>query len=748
MRLVGIVGLVLVLAGGTAAAQHDQLLVRVAARDYQQLYDHIPFKGTTINIAGAVPGESYDLMVYRSELPIVLGCGLAAEVVADDLGTLGAEAGTFGFYCSYDSLVSTMRNLAANYPAICRLDSFGTTHEGRWVIGLKISDNPGVDEDEPEVLFFGQVHAREWAAGQVIRHFCDSLLSNYASNSSFRDLVDGREIWVFPVVNADGFTYDYPSQRSWRKNRQPFGSAIGCDPNRDFNGVCSGNRMGDWGSLVSGSRTTHYPSDETFFGATGAWGKEVGALCDFFKQRTFVACLDLHSYSELVLWPYGHGENTPDNTYYSSFGQQIASRINKLSGGTYTPSRSDQLYPTNGGSDDWFYGWSHYIGGYPCMSFCVELGTSFYQNTSQLSTIQTQAFKGLLYTAQQADDIISSLEGTVPRPFLAPLDSSATGDFTVSWTPVKPEHSHPTKWEVEELCGLTVVEDGFESGTDQWVLQGATRATSQKHAGSYSVFLGSANNISNYLATKDPYPVLPGDSLEYWIWYDLENNYDVVTSEVSLEGKEWIQLHDRYTGNSSGWVRKAYSLEPWAGRSVYIRFRTMTDDNTLRNGAYIDDVWPVPEFASRQVLADNITDTLYEVTGRTPGQYWYRVRGFNAAWNWGDQGPLEDIVVTGTGVAEQPSQPGLRTGLAVGRSVSTGPFELSYTVARPGRASLNVTDINGRVVRTCVSGTVEAGQYSVRWDGSDGQGRRLAAGVYFVRLEADETAVARVVLAD
>ena len=142
-----------------------------------------------------------------------------------------------------------------------------------------------------------------------------------------------------------------------------------------------------------------------------------------------------------------------------------------------------------------------------------------------------------------------------------------------------------------------------------------------------------------------PYPVQSGDSLTYWLWFDTETRYDVFTTEVSENGLEWFQLHDRYDGNSGGWRREAFSLEPWAGRSVYIRFRHMTDDNTLRNGAYVDDVSPVPLFGSVTGLDSAVTDTTYEVTGKEVGTYWYRVRGHNATWDWNNHGPLEDIGV-------------------------------------------------------------------------------------------------------
>jgi hypothetical protein len=243
--------------------------------------------------------------------------------------------------------------------------------------------------------------------------------------------------------------------------------------------------------------------------------------------------------------------------------------------------------------------------------------------------------------------------------------------------------------------------------------------------------------------TKDPYPVQGGDSLKYWIWYNTENRYDVTVAEVSLEGKEWIQLHDRFTGNSSGWVSKAYSLAPWVGKSVFIRFRYMTDDGTTGSGVYIDDVWPVPAFADRTVISNNITDTLYEVTGKTPDTYYYRVRGHNTAWNWGDQGPLEDIVVTGTGIAQEPTGKLVTSIFKVGPNPVTAGAQVSYALERAGAASLDVYDATGRQVKNLASGMRKAGSYTASWDAKDMTGRSVPAGVYYVRLSANVTSTAR-----
>ncbi len=740
-----LVTLALVLTSASFALA-DRVLVRVDVPDYQTLASRIPFKGTSIDIAGKVAGESYDLELDRSDLPLVQASGLRVRVLVDGWNTREEEARLDAFYCSYDSLKSTARNWALNYPAICKLDSIGPTWEGRMVYIVKISDNVAVDEDEPEVLLDAQHHAREWAAGQSARHFCDTLLANYLSNSSFQSFIDNTEIYVILIVNVDGFVYDYPNQRNWRSNRQPFGTATGCDPNRNYNGYCQGTPGSGWGALSRGSRSTHYPPDLTFMGGYGEWGYEIDALTDFFRSRNFVANITLHSYSELVLWPFGDGTLMPDNSFAVSLGQRTAAQMSRLSGGTYTPEQTTGLYPVAGGSIDWMYGWSHWVGGLPCLGYVFELGTTFYQNLSQVDAIERECFDGAFFLFSRAESIRTTLKGEVPPPVLAPMDSSPTGDYTLHWTPVRPAYNLPDRWELEELTGLSTIEDGFESGFTRWNVNGASQSTTQKHAGTYSMFLGTGNNISNFIATKDPYPVRAGDSLKYWIWYNVENNYDVTVAEVSTNGLEWTQLHERYTGNSGGWLRKAFSLERWVGTSVFIRFRYMTDDGTLNSGVYIDDVWPAPSFANRTVISADISDTLYSFTGKSPDRYYYRVRGHNAAWDWNVQGPLEDIQVGATAVAAPPVEP-LFTSLAVtGANPSRSSASLRYTVGQSGAASLVVFDATGRQVRTLASGKLEAGRYSATWDGRDNAGRLVPAGVYYCRLEADRTVTARMAI--
>jgi hypothetical protein len=734
----------------TGAAWGKTVLIRVNARNYQELYDHIPFKGTSIDIAGAQPGRTYDLVLDEPDLPIVRASGLGWELLTPDLEGWARLAGAFGQYHSYTEQVSMIRNYALTYPALCIVESIGPSYENRWIYGVKITNNPQVeDSTKPEILIYGQIHAREWATSEMAHHLIDTLLRNYGSNPQFQNWINAHQLWVFPLFNVDGYSYDYPGQVWWRKNREPYGGAIGTDMNRNGNGIPNGDVQAQWGALVSGSRTSHYPDDETFMGPKGLWTPELQGLTGLFKQHSFIQELSIHSYSELVLWSYGHGPQTPDNTFISRVCQGTAAQINRLSGGTYTPEQSCSLYPTNGDIEDWFYGWARHIGGHPCFDLEFEVGTDFYQSTSQLDGMATQVFKGTWYWLNRADTVLTAMTPMVPRPFIARLDSSASGEYTVHWTPIKPRFNHPDEWELEELQDLTVSTEDVEGSTSAWTLQGASVSTTQHHGGTHSFFLGNSSNMDNYIVSVDPYPVTAAtDSLTFWTWYNLENNYDVGTAEVSLEGKDWTQLDNAWTGNSSGWVRKAYSLAPWLGKSVFIRLRAMSDDGTNSGGMYVDDIWPRPVFATRNTISNTITDTLYSFTAKPLGHYYYRVRGHNSAWNWGDKGPVEDIVVTATGVASpgsRPPVPETRLGAA-----SPNPFsdcaQVNYTVGRTGRVKLSVYDASGKLVRQLVGGTQNPSSYSVLWDGRDQTSRKLGAGIYLLRLAADRTLTQQILM--
>lgn len=329
------------------------------------------------------------------------------------------------------------------------------------------------------------------------------------------------------------------------------------------------------------------------------------------------------------------------------------------------------------------------------------------------------------------------MKSVVPPPDMASMDSSNTGNFTVAWLPNRPEGNQPEMWELQELSDYSIIDDNLEGATERWTLGGFTLSTAQSHSSSHSFFSGSANNISNYVRTTYPYLPQPGDSLTFWCWYNLENNYNVAVAEVSTDLKEWIQLDNRYTGNSSGWIRKVYSLENWVGKSIYIRFRCMTDDGVLQTGFFVDDIHPVPYFSQSRIVSSAITDTFYDLTGQLVGQYYYRVKGYNTAWNWGDYSLLEDIVVTGTGISEgcSPIEPESKALTFSG--LKPNPFTnqtvLTFNAPKNSRVLLQAYDALGKLI---TSHQVPAVSNYFVWDGKDALGKSVSAGVYWFKLSS------------
>ncbi|WP_030822367.1 M14 family metallopeptidase [Streptomyces hygroscopicus] len=258
-------------------------------------------------------------------------------------------------YHNYAEANAEINAAVATYPSILSKRVIGKSYEGRDIVALKISDNVATDENEPEVLFTAHQHAREHLTVEMALYLVRQFTEGYGSDPRITSAVNGREIWIIPDVNPDGGEYDIAtgSYRSWRKNRQPnSGSSIGTDLNRNWNfkwGCCGGS---------SGS-----PGSETYRGARAESAPEVKVVADFARSRVvggkqqIKAAIDFHTYSELVLWPFGWtydetttGMTRDDYDAFATVGKKMAA-----SNG-YTPEQSSDLYITDGAIDDYLWG--------------------------------------------------------------------------------------------------------------------------------------------------------------------------------------------------------------------------------------------------------------------------------------------------------------------------------------------------------------------------------------------------------
>ncbi len=263
-----------------------------------------------------------------------------------------------GGYHTYAEIVAMLDTIHAQHPTITSAKfSIGQTYEGRDMWALKISDNPAVDENEPEVFYNSLIHAREPAAMEAVLHFMNYLTDNYGTNADATDMVNNRELYFLPCVNPDGYEYNRATNPSgggqWRKNRKPNGDgSFGIDLNRNFDAA--------WGIDDNGS--SPFPSDLTYRGPAPFSELETQHLRDFINSRQFVTQEDFHTYSNLVLYPWGtsyyDGDGLcADNAIFQMLADSMAYWIHTVNNVWYTTGTPWQtLYNTNGGSFDWEYG--------------------------------------------------------------------------------------------------------------------------------------------------------------------------------------------------------------------------------------------------------------------------------------------------------------------------------------------------------------------------------------------------------
>ena len=279
------------------------------------------------------------------------------------------EYGSMGGFYTLDEVIDELDSMAMLYPNLISprapISNDTVTHEGRKLWWVRISDNPNVNEDEPEVLYTGVHHAREPMSVQQMIWYMWYLLENYDSDTTVQHLVDNTEMYFVPVVNPDGYEYNhttYPNGGGmWRKNRRNNGDgSYGVDPNRNYGF--------QWGYDNSGS--SPYPGDQTYRGPAPFSEPCIKNMRDFSNEHEFKLSLNYHSYSDLLLYPWGYiSDVTPDDEQFHTFGTILTKENNY----TYGPS-STTIYPTNGDANDWMYG--EQTTKPKSFSFTPEIGNS------------------------------------------------------------------------------------------------------------------------------------------------------------------------------------------------------------------------------------------------------------------------------------------------------------------------------------------------------------------------------------
>jgi len=307
-------------------------------------------------------------------------------------------------YHDYPEMIAEINALVASKPAIARKLTIGNSYEGRDMPLIKISDNVAVDEAEPEILYNAHQHAREHLTVEMALYLLHQFIDLYGTDTRITNLVNSREIWIVPDMNPDGGEYDIAtgSYRSWRKNRQPNAgsSNVGTDLNRNWSY--------QWGCCGGSSGST---SSATYRGPSPFSAPETQRLRDFVNSRVLggvqqiKANIDFHTYSELVLWPYGYTTaNTTSNlgvdaqATFQTIGQQMAATNG------FTPEQASDLYIADGTIIDWMWA-THGIFSYTLELYPNSSGSGggFYPPDEVIPAQTSRNREASLILAEYAD---------------------------------------------------------------------------------------------------------------------------------------------------------------------------------------------------------------------------------------------------------------------------------------------------------------------------------------------------------
>ncbi len=296
-------------------------------------------------------------------------------------------------YLTTTGIESCLQYLVNTYPSLCQLITLPETSvQGRTSRAIKIGKGGGTNRRG--VLFIGGLHARELVNPDTLASLAIRLCQAYTANFGLtfggktyaagviKLIVESLDLFIFPLVNPDGREYvQSPTGNAWwRKNRRVNAgtSCMGVDLNRNFDFL--------WQFTIG--QTSSNPCSDTYKGASAFSEPETRNVRHLLDTYTNICCyVDVHSYSELVLYPWGDDNNQTTNpsmnftnpaynglrgtlgdaqyseyipasdlNWYVSTGNAIRNAISAVRGRTYVVQQSPDLYPTSGTSDDYAYG--------------------------------------------------------------------------------------------------------------------------------------------------------------------------------------------------------------------------------------------------------------------------------------------------------------------------------------------------------------------------------------------------------
>ncbi|HEO70149.1 MAG TPA: hypothetical protein ENN80_02725 [Candidatus Hydrogenedentes bacterium] len=351
-----------------------------------------------------------------------------------------AEKAALGQYHNYAALTDALESYAANYPAICRLSSLGHSYESRELWVLLITNNPDIEEDEPEFKYVATMHGDEPVGTELCLYLIDRLLGDYGIDPRITALVNSTAISIVPLMNPDG------NMAGRRYNAQ------GYDLNRSF---------------------PTYPEElnaSYYDGAPlNAAGKppEVVHVMNWSVANSFVLSANFHTGALLVNYPYDdddipsyHDAPTPDDALFRDISERYSIHNSPMWNNpqfTHGISNGTAWYSIDGGMQDWNY---RYVS---CNEVTIELSNVKWPSESTLPTFWANNEESMLSYIEAVHIGVRGLvtDGATAEPLWAKVEVAGNAHPVFTDPDVGDYH----RMLLEGVYDLTVSCDGYVSQT-------------------------------------------------------------------------------------------------------------------------------------------------------------------------------------------------------------------------------------------------------------------------------------------